>query len=429
MRKFIILSILCLVIGGPLVFVFMAMESTPLVKTRSAGNSADAARTRKIVREFLALTEASPERRKLRISQSDINSIMKFAVRAVPSLRGSAKVSPDAVRVASSVKVPGVPGGGWLNVQMAIEPSQKGLNLASVKLGSFDLPAGLVLPVMRIALDLVFGNEFGTIATTSIDGVAIDNKTVVLGIALTGDGRTTLTSGLKSKLRNMVRVSNPEEVRTYYLALDDAVTKERIRSGESVVAYLRLTMKLVREHARDGEALGDRQAALLALAIYCGHIKFEELVGDVVPKEMRRKRSRCAGATLGRRGDLRQHFAISAGLKVVSNAQVAFTIGEFKELLDSNRGGSGFSFDDLAADRAGIRFAAVVMKAKLDDWQGLIEKLTGEKAIFPSIAGLPAGLSKSEFERRYGDVDSAAYQGILEDIEARIDRLAFFTTP
>ena len=118
MRKFIFLSFLCLLIGGPVVFVFMAMESSPLVKTRSAGNSADAARTKKIVRKFLALTEASPARRELRVSQSDINSIMKFAVRAVPTLRGSAKVLPEAVRVASSFKVPRVPGGGWLNLQM-----------------------------------------------------------------------------------------------------------------------------------------------------------------------------------------------------------------------------------------------------------------------------------------------------------------------
>ena len=285
------------------------------------------------------------------------------------------------------------------------------------------------LPVMRIALDLVFGDDFGTIVTTSIDGVSIEGKTVALGVALTGSGRDALTSGVRSKLRNLAQVSNPEEVRAYYLALDAAVAKGRIRSGASVVPYLKLVMELVGEQARDGEALGDRQAALLALAIYCGHIKFEELVGDVVPKKLRGKRSRCAGATLGRRGDLRQHFVISAGLEVVSNAQVAFTIGEFKELLDSNRGGSGFSFDDLAADRAGIRFATAVIKADAGDWQGLIDRLTGEKAIFPSIAGLPAGLTKSEFERRYGDVDSAAYRGVLEDIEARIDRLAFFAAP
>ncbi|MGI9414531.1 MAG: hypothetical protein ACR2PM_12725, partial [Hyphomicrobiales bacterium] len=117
---------------------------------------------------------------------------------------------------------------------------------------------------------------------------------------------------------------------------------------------------------------------------------------------------------------------ISAGLKAASTEGAAFTIGEFKELLDSAGRGSGFSFDDLAADRAGIRFAAALMQSDPQARQALLDTMISEQDLFPSISGLPAGLSKTEFERRFGTVDSPAYRDMLATIERRIDALPVF---
>ena len=65
---------------------------------------------------------------------------------------------------------------------------------------------------------------------------------------------------------------------------------------------------------------------------------------------------------LAGRRDLLQQFIVSAGLRVLAENGVPMAIGEFKELLDSRSGGSGFSFVDLAADRAGLRFADYVIE-------------------------------------------------------------------
>ena len=54
---------------------------------------------------------------------------------------------------------------------------------------------------------------------------------------------------------------------------------------------------------------------------------------------------------------MRQHSIVSAVLKMAADFGMAFMIGEFKELLDFYKGGSGFSFTDVAADLARIRFA------------------------------------------------------------------------
>lgn len=168
------------------------------------------------------------------------------------------------------------------------------------------------------------------------------------------------------------------------------------------------------------------QAALLALAIYCGHKQFEKVVGDVIPAEHRQRRSPCASAGLAGRADLRQHFAVSMGLKTAADAGFAFAVGEFKELLDANRGGSGFSFDDIAADRAGIYFAERILAVGPQEWRAVATAIASEEAIFPSIDGLPSHMPEAEFKRRFGVVDSPRYEAMLREIDTRIARLPLF---
>ena len=52
---------------------------------------------------------------------------------------------------------------------------------------------------------------------------------------------------------------------------------------------------------------------------------------------------------------------MSAGIKLIADSGISFAAGEFKELLDALSGGSGFSFADLAADRAGTHFAKMAV--------------------------------------------------------------------
>ena len=65
---------------------------------------------------------------------------------------------------------------------------------------------------------------------------------------------------------------------------------------------------------------------------------------------------------LGRR-DLAQHFFVSGYLTATMGAEAANAAGVAKELVDANTT-SGFSFADLAADRAGVRFADGVMSRR-----------------------------------------------------------------
>ena len=106
---------------------------------------------------------------------------------------------------------------------------------------------------------------------------------------------------------------------------------------------------------------------------------------------------------------------------------MTMAIGEFKELMDRARGGSGYSFVDLAADMAGLRFAQVAsdpLKARRLQERAVAS--LAERDILPYIGGLPEGLSKAEFEHFYGRVDSPEYRQQVAEIDERINALAVY---
>ena len=96
-------------------------------------------------------------------------------------------------------------------------------------------------------------------------------------------------------------------------------------------------------------------------------------------------------------------------------------IDEEKELNDAKTG-SGFSFIDLAADRAGIRFGeqATSSLEKAIKIQQKMATIKHYQAFMPNVKDLPEKLSSEEFLFQYQSVYSQKYQAVLQEIDRRI---------
>jgi hypothetical protein len=200
----------------------------------------------------------------------------------------------------------------------------------------------------------------------------------------------------------------------------------------SVLPYLRQVVEGAAGMATHWPDASDHDlmaSGLLALALYCGEPALGASVGVRLTNEMRGDANHCEGATLGGRDDLKRHFAVSAALYAASTDTAAFGIGEFKELIDSGAGGTGFSFDDMAANLAGARFAAAFLDAPRADWPAKLAVLQGEADILPDVSDLPSRMSEPEFRDRFGTVDSPAYRAMVAEIERRVDALPLHLAP
>jgi hypothetical protein len=158
----------------------------------------------------------------------------------------------------------------------------------------------------------------------------------------------------------------------------------------------------------------------------CGERRLIEIVSPALDRASRVSHSACWHVMLDGRRDLRQHFALSAAFVAVGREAQAFALGELKELLDAAPGGSGFSFDDLAADRAGMRFARAALAGGPADWRAAADLLDAGATILPPLDGLAAGLSAEAFASAYGDLDDPRYAALVDEIDRRLDALPLY---
>lgn len=175
------------------------------------------------------------------------------------------------------------------------------------------------------------------------------------------------------------------------------------------------------------ELVEQNRAAILALGIAIGHERLARFAGlDRNSELVRAAAALRPGTTLRGRDDWARHYSLSAALAVVETPFLSDAGGLIKEELDALTRGSGFSFGDLAADRAGVRFAeaATDSEAAARKMQTHLQDDYSADDFFPPASDLPENLTAEEFRLEYGGVGSKRYRQTVAEIEARLDRCA-----
>lgn len=192
---------------------------------------------------------------------------------------------------------------------------------------------------------------------------------------------------------------------------DDYLTELYVRQAAQTA------MQLPPKHAK--------KAFLLGLAIGLdtsdqlrNHAAIGRLVGMIESDQQRRRRLAALGTpTMYGRHDLTLHFAVSCAITSLVGEHSAHSIGIAKEMADS-RGGSGFSFRDLAADLAGASFAKHLINSKLS--LSDISSSFFIDAYLPSGKDLPEGLSEAEFKQQFGSTTDKRFLDKKAAIQRRI---------
>ncbi|QDV74637.1 M12 family metallo-peptidase [Botrimarina mediterranea] len=150
-------------------------------------------------------------------------------------------------------------------------------------------------------------------------------------------------------------------------------------------------------------------------------------VEGIEPDRQRRQRLNLLGKPTARgREDLVKHFFVSAAMTALLGEKEAYLWGFGKELADATReGGSGFSFADLAADRAGVRFAKGVLAGN-PPTAGLATSFRIDNYL-PAIDGLPEGLPLNDVVKTYGGQGDPRFNAQIEEIDRRIEALPAYS--
>lgn len=209
------------------------------------------------------------------------------------------------------------------------------------------------------------------------------------------------------------------------IARSSLSTMESRRQGDELTNYL------VREAARTAVDLPepDRlQAFLYGVAIGLSDNDLltnfpaaSGIVSAVEPPSERMIRLAVLGEpTMRGRRDLAQHFLASVFATAAAGADAANAAGHAKELFDSRRA-SGFSFADIAANRAGARFASSVLEQRMT--LGNLRLAFAVTSYMPDVTGLPEHIAAKDFAAQFGSQNDLRFTKQLKEIDERIRKL------
>jgi hypothetical protein len=280
-----------------------------------------------------------------------------------------------------------------------------GLVIRSLKAGHLPVAAQLVVPVVSCAL----GTWIGLAVRYRRAQVTLLAMTALLGLTL-----WSLLGGVPSKL------SSASGDHLLHLTAQASA----LSGGDGRFALLvESAFAKARRDSAGGDAVLQNRAAILALGIALGHEKIARLAGLGVDADLVRRASAARGnASLRGREDWAGHYLASAALAVLENPFFSDSVGLAKEALDAISRGSGFSFADLAADKAGILFAEAATRneASARAMQARLQKGFDVEAFFPPVSDLPEGLSPEQFRSQYGAVGGPGYRRMLQEIDRRL---------
>jgi hypothetical protein len=402
-----------------------ALSTAPLsFQTAGTGMAAK----RQLAQRIRDTRPAPGKPRHLHLTDGEINAIVNSALsRGSPQRQASVHFEPSMFAAQASLVVPRRwAEGKFLNVQVAgqlsIDQGQLHLGIEELQLGSLSPPAIL----LRMLSSSVYATLMDDPQVRRIIEaiVALNTEPGAINVVFeSGALSQQVVPALVQLLWERPDVAFETEI---YLRHLIALNERPPAGADHFGLLLQEAFTLAAERSTIQDPLLENRAAIFALAILLGHPDLEPFVGELLDPDLQAQARRIVGTVpLRGRRDWTRHFWVSAALVLLSNEATSDRIGLLKEQLDSQDGGSGFSFADMLANAAGTRFAVAAIRdqSSARAMQARLARGFDLDEFFPPAEGLPENIPAAEFQKLYGGVGGSRYQAIVDEINRRLEAL------
>ncbi len=408
-----VLKLLLFTVAGLLLstvlLVWLALNDQPLVQRDSAMTSADVARVRDL------LSAADPRRhpqegevvRTFHADGRDLDLIFHDASRRLLHGAGRVVLANQSARLQLSVQWPRSPFGQWLNVEADVRQTAGLPELERLQIGRVPVPTRLARWLLVQGVAHYGATEQVQTVVGMLQRVTLQPAEIVLDYVWRPEGLRTV----------MLPPADQQRLRSYVERLAPLVGKGHEPVPLASLLPPMFELSRVRTAAAGGSddvAAQENRSALIALALYATGQSPARFVQEA--RQWNRPVPR--PVLLRGREDFAMHFLVSAVLAAEGGGRLADAIGLYKEISDS-RGGSGFSFNDIAADRSGTRFGQIAARDP-KRLQAELSKGVTDEDFMPGVADLPEFLNEAEFKATYGAIGSSAYEQMRTEIERRV---------
>jgi hypothetical protein len=350
------------------------------------------------------------------ISQEDLDLTANYLANRYARGASQIVLLDGRATLRASIALPANPLGGYINLDAAFRETNTLPRVERFQIGSLRLPAFLCNWLLDRGLRRLQDSANFAAAADVIKQVRSHNGF----LSVQFEWNDAVPGQLKAAL---VDEEDQARWRVYQHKLVELAEQTGNRRAVPLDQLLVPLLVLASERAKTGDVLLENRAALIVLAFYVNG----KGLAALVPKARQWPRAKRHIVTLNERTDLSQHFSISAALAATAGSPLSDAVGLYKE-LDDARGGSGFSFNDIAADRAGTRLGEWLVQGHgaAERARRALARGLGERDLMPDVRDLPEFLTEAQFKHRFGGVGQPGYQAMLADIERRIAALSIY---
>lgn len=425
----ILLLRLCLItplllLLGVLTILALCIESTPLVAEQAALSATNIERVKDILRQHSSENLHNGETNTIILSEKELNLLATHLARHRNFVGAALSIKEGLLALKSTWDISAfVPyksqTPSYLNIDTVIGSSSggsgiKGVDIHALNVGQITFPSALTDAVLQLAIEHIDAVPVVQEGEKMIRTLNIGAKDAALTYEWQADSI--------DRLRGQLMTADERRV---LAAHHQFLVAEVERQGRALTFthLVEATFRFAQRRSKNADPVVENKAAIVVLAAYANGGGLSRLIPEARdwPKPQK------ARLRLHGRRDLVKHFMTSSALAVAGGGAVSNAIGLRKEMDDASSV-SGFSFIDLAADRAGVHFAerALASAASASALQDRLAKGRGSTRLMTDIRGLEENLSKEAFERRYGGPGDQRYEQVVGMIDQRINNLVLY---
>jgi len=411
MRRLIGWSVLLAMLAGLTVLPWLTLDDAPSIEPAAEFRRTDLAWVKSLFQKHDPRRRTPDVIQSIQLDEAELNRLLNYAVELRQVSGIAAELTPGMATLTATLTVPRNPFGRYLNISAEVAEVPGGIRIQSLLLGSLPVPGAVADALARLAHSWLRRDETYANLADAFSQVNFDENQATLDYRW----HPILLTQLERKSADLLIAPEEQARMLVYAEQLDALLKP-YPQGSTVPLAEVIAPLFGFAQTGDGNAAEESRAALTALAAYLSGISLPRLLeGD---SQSIRRAPRVLLSLHGRR-DFAEHFVISAAITVNGGSRLANAIGLIKEEEDASKG-SGFSFTDLAANRAGVKLGERATSEAAAQVQQRLAAARHDADLLPDFRDLPEFMPQAEFDRRFGPIGSARYLKIIDRIDARL---------
>ncbi len=422
--RLILLTILALIILIPAGLVIMVVDPYPHVQAPAQIDQADIQRARQLLAPLKSGNPDQGPLKSLIIPENELNLLMGYGIaRVMDEKKVAVKVHllTNIAVIYATIQIPDILLGKWINLAMAVHPGPDVLTIEQAQIGRLRMPSFVVQRASaHIHARLMDTPGYAGIISLiqQIQAVTIDEDRLFVQFRWDPLMLAALTDEARQQMFSM---AHQKRLIEYHNFLVEQASLLEMKKTSLISVIKPLFGRAMENTALSQDPAAENTAVLQVLA---AHVMNQDLSGFLAPENRDRLSSFRPDIVflLHGREDLAQHFLSSAAITVSASGDLARSLGLAKEMEDAQTG-SGYSFVDISANEAGIRFAefAVSGPVRARVLQQRMADVSHENQFMPDIGALPENMREEVFRRRFNTPQSPAFDRIMRQIASRID--------